>query len=81
MQKKFGKKIFNFIPKVFCWHSSNLSQLSQTYHLPEDERILKWKMKKEKVNITEHNRNHFIMTIYYISLTIYYISLPRAFGS
>ena len=37
--------------------------MSQTYHLPEDERILKWKMKKEKVKITEHNRNHFIMII------------------
>ena len=31
-------------------------------------------MKKEKVNITEHNKNHFLMTIYNISLT-------RAFGS
>jgi len=34
MQKKFGKKIFNFIPK--------------TYHLPEEERVLKWKMKQQK---------------------------------
>lgn len=34
MQKKHGKKAFNFIPKA--------------YQLPEEEKILKWKMKQKK---------------------------------
>ena len=68
-RRSLAKRFSTSFQRFFCWHCSNLSQLSQTYHLPEDERILKWKMKKEKVNITEHNRNHFMMTIYYVSFT------------
>ena len=50
MQKKHGRKAFNFIPKVKIITQASLlcHTYSQTYNLPEQEKLLKLAMKKQE---------------------------------